>query len=530
MRGKLFRPRATVCALSLALAWAASVQPAGAVPPTKPAAGKVAAVTPSAITPVPVPPRPVDPLDWPGWRGPEQNGISRETGLIDRWDPDGGADGNVLWKNAELGGISSPIVLGGKLYTIVRDQPDTKLEMEKVICVDAATGKKLWENKFYVYLSDVPAERVGWSSCVADPTTGRIYALGVCGYFQCIDGDSGRTIWSRSLSEEFGLLSTYGGRTNVPVLHEDKVLISAVTTNWGDLARPAHRFMAFDKNTGEMFWFAGTKLVPEDTTYSTPVVTPLAGLESLVFGSGDGGVWSFQPRTGKTNWTFWLSRRGINVSPLVQKDMVVIAHAEENVGKTTTSGAVVGIDGRGKGDITKTAELWRGSVMDGKSSPILVDGRVYACDDGGKMCVFDAATGEEVCKPAKLIGTIVRSSPVYADGKIFICTTGAWHIFQPTKDGVKLIHKLRLAAEDEVSGTPAISHGRIYLPTSGNMYCLAAPGGKPAADPQPLPAEESDAAEDTTPAQLQMSPAICWSNRATRGSSGPCSTTHADNC
>ena len=273
MHGKRFRPWATVSALSLALAWAAAVRPAGAAPPTKPAAGKVAAVTPSPITPVPVPPRPVDPLDWPGWRGPEQNGISRETGLIDRWDPDGGADGNVLWKNTELAGISSPIVLGGKLYTIVRDQPDTKREMEKVVCVDAATGKKLWENKFYVYLSDVPAERVGWSSCVADPTTGRIYALGVCGYFQCIDGDSGRTIWSRSLSEEFGLLSTYGGRTNVPVLHEDKVLISAVTTNWGDFARPAHRFMAFDKNTGEMFWFAGTKLAPEDTTYSTPVVS-----------------------------------------------------------------------------------------------------------------------------------------------------------------------------------------------------------------------------------------------------------------
>ena len=153
----------------------------------------------------------------------------------------------MLWKNAELAGISSPIVLGGKLYTIVRDQPDTPQEQEKVICVDAATGKKIWENKFYVFLSDVPAERVGWSSCVADPTTGRIYALGVCGYFQCLDGDTGKTIWSRSLSEEFGLLSTYGGRTNVPVMHEDKVIISAVTTNWGDLARPAHRFMAFDK-------------------------------------------------------------------------------------------------------------------------------------------------------------------------------------------------------------------------------------------------------------------------------------------
>ena len=126
----------------------------------------------------------------------------------------------------------------------------------------------------------MPAERVGWSSCVADPTTGRIYALGVCGLFMCLDGDTGKTIWSRSLHEEFGLLSTYGGRTNVPVVFEDKVLISGVLTNWGDLARPAHRFLVFDKATGENLWLNGTKLAPEDTTYSTPSVLPLKGQEA----------------------------------------------------------------------------------------------------------------------------------------------------------------------------------------------------------------------------------------------------------
>ena len=448
--------------------------------------------------------RPIDPLDWPSSRGPEQNGISRETGLIDRWDFNDDKNGNVLWKNAELAGISSPIVLGGKLYTIVRDQPDTKQELEKVICVDAATGEKIWENKFYVFLSDVPGERVGWSSCVADPKTGRIYALGVCGYFQCIDGDTGKTIWSRSLSEEFGLLSTYGGRTNVPVIHEDKVIISAVTTNWGDLARPAHRFLAFDKATGENIWFNGTKLAPEDTTYSTPVVTPLAGQAAMVFGSGDGGVWAFQPRTGKPIWTFWLcaaasmSRRLLKAIksswPMPKRTWAcpVWERSSESMAAATAT-------------LPKRASC-RAAGMDGKSSPLLVDGRVYSLDDGGKMFVVDATTGEEVCKPAKLIGTIVRSSPVFADGKIYICSTSAWHVFQPTPTGVKLIHKLRLNEEDEVSGSPAISHGRIYLPTGGGMYCLAAADAKPAAEPQPAAAVESPAADDTKPAQVQIVP------------------------
>ncbi len=117
-----------------------------------------------------------DPMDWPNWRGPQQNRVSTETGLIDHWDPDGGKDSNLLWKRKELAGRSTPIVLHGKLYTIVRDQPESALEGEKIVCANAATGETLWEHRMNVYLSDVPADRAGWSSCVADPETGRIYA------------------------------------------------------------------------------------------------------------------------------------------------------------------------------------------------------------------------------------------------------------------------------------------------------------------------------------------------------------------
>jgi len=146
---------------------------------------------------------------------------------------------------------------------------------------------------------DVPAERIGWSGCAGDPTTGRVYAIGACGLLKCLDGDTGKTIWSHSLSEEFGLLSTYGGRTNVPVIFDDLAIISAVCTSWGDQARPVHRFMAFNKTTGELVWTNGTRPLPDDTTYSTPFLAVIKGQPLMVFGSGDGSVWAFQPRTGK---------------------------------------------------------------------------------------------------------------------------------------------------------------------------------------------------------------------------------------
>ncbi len=243
-----------------------------------------------------------DPMDWPNWRGPEQNRISRETGLIDKWDPETGE--NVLWKNTEAAGICSPIVMNGKVYSQVRYKPDTKEEQEEVICLDAETGKKLWENRWNVYLSDVPAERIGWSSVVGDPETGRIYALGVNGYFSCIDGETGKTIWSRSLGEEFGLISPYGGRTHPPAIFEDLVIINGVMVGWGDTAPPAHRILALDKNTGEPRWFAHTKPLPEDTIFSTPFFTVLDGQAAMVIGSSDGAVWAFQPRTGKADLEF----------------------------------------------------------------------------------------------------------------------------------------------------------------------------------------------------------------------------------
>src|SRR5438105_1038429 len=71
-----------------------------------------------------------DPLDWPYWRGPEHNSISRETGLPDTINPDGGSGSNLAWKRDDLGGRSTPIVMNGKLYTILRADPGTSTEGE----------------------------------------------------------------------------------------------------------------------------------------------------------------------------------------------------------------------------------------------------------------------------------------------------------------------------------------------------------------------------------------------------------------
>ena len=370
---------------------------------------------------------------WPDWRGPNSDRHAAGTGYVDSFDPEKGT--NVLWTSEEAGGISTPVILDGRLYTLVRHKSGTPEEAEKVVCLDAVTGEKIWENVFNVYLSDVPSERVGWSAVVANPATKTIFAHGVCGAFSAIDAVTGKTKWNRSLHEEFGFLSTYGGRTNIPVVFEDLVIASAVVTGWGDTARPAHRFLGLDAKTGEVRWMNGTKELPEDTTYSTPSIADFGGQAALVFGSSDGSVWNFHPRTGKAVWNFKLSRRGLNVPPLVEGSTVYMSQAEENL-DNTTMGSVTAFDGSAvppaapaaaappaagappgppagpsapTTDITAVAVKWqKKGVMDGRAMPVILGERIYFIDDGAKVFAFDKTTGEPVGKPQKLLGTIVR--------------------------------------------------------------------------------------------------------------------------
>ncbi len=438
-----------------------------------------------------------DPYDWPTWRGPEQNGISRETGIVDSFDPE--TKENILWQRDDLGTRSSPIVMNGKLYTMARAFPGTANEGERVICLDAATGETVWENIFPVYLSDVPDTRVGWSCVTGDPETGNVYANGVCGLFFCLDGATGDIKWSYPLHEAFGSLSTYGGRTNVPVVFEDLVITSAVVIGWGDMARPAHRFIAFDKKTGEVQWFNGTRPLPYDTTYSTPVVTVLNGQRAMVFGSGDGGVWAMQPRTGKPIWNYEFSRRGVNVTPAVHDGIVYIGHSEENADAGNNKmGSVVALKGDLTGDITKTGEIWKHyESMAGKSSPLIVGGRAYYVDDRAGLWIFDAKTGQQVGgnkgRANEKLGRVMRSSLFYADGKIYsLSNSGIFMVLKPTADGVEMPKRsdwLRLPGEG--FGSPFVSHGRLYVTTSEAIICAGKPDQKPAMSKAPeLPTEK----------------------------------------
>src|SRR5438552_11771948 len=97
--------------------------------------------------------------DWPEARGTNRDGISTETGIVDKWVFNGQ---NQLWR-APYGGRSAPIVMGNRVYVQNPSSHGPALQ-ERVMALDADTGKPVWEYKFNIFQSDVPPHRVGWAS------------------------------------------------------------------------------------------------------------------------------------------------------------------------------------------------------------------------------------------------------------------------------------------------------------------------------------------------------------------------------
>ncbi len=443
------------------------------------------------------------PRDWANWRGPEQNGISREKNLPEKWSPKGE---NLLWRKADFGTRCTPIAMNGKLYFITRHKPETTEEGERTVCLDAKTGELIWESVHNIFLSDAPAERVGWASVVGDPETGNIYSFGLGCLFQCLDGNTGKVIWERAMSEEFGMLSTYGGRTNYPVVYEDIVYISGVMTNWGDLAVPAHRIIAMDKRSGAILWIMSTRARPEDTTYSTPVFTTFNGNAAMVFGAADGAIYAIQPRTGKVIWKHDVSQRGFNTTPLVVGNTVFCGHGEKNRADTTILGGVWAMDGSATGEIPESQLLWKNfSKVVSRSAPLYVDGRVYMVEDGGSLMVMDAKSGKIVQE--KKVGRIMFGSLIYGDGKIYCAeATGIFWVLKPTEKGVEEVSRVRLNNE-EILSSPIISNGRIYLTTTEAIYCIGNENSTVDADPIPEPKPELPVDSDQQVAHIQITPA-----------------------
>lgn len=406
--------------------------------------------------------------DWADWRGPARDGISSEKGLPAKWSPGGD---NLAWK-VPYGGRSAPIVMNNRVY-LQNTAGKGETEQERVMCFNADTGKLLWEHRFNVFLSDVPPHRVGWASPAGDLATGNVYALGVGGSLLSLSPE-GKVIWERSLSEDFGLLTTHGGRTVSPIIDGDLVILSGITFGWGPHARGAHRFIAFDKKTGETVWVSAPGGRPYDTTYAPPIIVDINGTRLLIQGASDGVVYALKPQTGEPVWKYEISKRGLNTGVVVRDTMAILTHSEENLA-SSEMGMMVAVDATAKGDIKKEQVKWTTlGWQGGFSSPVIDGDRLYQLDNSANIGAFDLNTGKQLW--LQNLGTIQKASPVLADGKLYVGTeNGKFFILKPTATGCEILDQDQLGTEaqpEAIIASAAVSNGRVYFVSDSNLYCI----------------------------------------------------------
>jgi outer membrane protein assembly factor BamB len=438
-------------------------------------------------------------------RGPNRDGVSKETGLIDSWALNGE---NFLWR-APYGGRSTPIVVGNRIY-LQNPAGRGKELQERVMALDADTGKAIWEYRFNIFQSDVPPHRVGWASPAADLETGNIYALSGGAQIVALSRD-GKPLWNRSFGEEYAAFTTQGGRTMSPLIDGDLVIVSAPVSNWGGNAMRAHRLIALDKRTGEVVYVSNPGQRPYDTAYAAPLITTINGLRLLIAGLGDGGIHAIKPQTGERVWSFVAAKRAINTGVTVVGNDVIISHGDENL-EGNELGMIAAIDGSQTGDIKATKWAVRGMEF-GYSSPVSDGTRVYQIDNGSQLVAFDAATGKELWTQA--LGNLQKAPPVLADGKIYVGTDGgSFFIIRPHADRAEILSRINLpnstmsccgseGTPEQILAGAAVSRGRIFFVSSDAVYAI---GARRATSPSGFAVDQRAETGQGTPTHLQVSP------------------------
>jgi hypothetical protein len=161
---------------------------------------------------------------WPQWLGPQRDGVWREKGILEKF-PEGGP--KRIWR-VELGaGYSGPAVAGGRVFVMDRQvpaeipKPKSVFEAsqipgnERVLCFNEADGKLLWQHAY-----DCPYN----VSYAAGPRTtplvagGRVFTLGTMGDLKCLDAATGRVVWERDFKKDFGLKVPHWGVSAHPLL------------------------------------------------------------------------------------------------------------------------------------------------------------------------------------------------------------------------------------------------------------------------------------------------------------------------
>jgi len=375
---------------------------------------------------------------WPQWRGPNRDGISKETGLLKQWPAEGPP---LVWKATGAGrGYSSFSIADGKLYTM-----GLRGNREFVIAFDIATGKEAWATAHgSAFRNDRGDGPRGTPTVDGD----RVYALGGNGDLSALDAKTGKIVWTKNVLKEFDGQNITWGISESPLVLGNKVLVNP--------GGPGASIVALNKADGSVIW----KSQSDKAGYSSGIPVEINGTTQVVFFTSERAV-GLDAKDGRLLWDY--SRPANNVAnvatPIVRANRVFIS---SDYG---TGGGVVEI----KPD-NKAQEVWFTKDMrNHHSSSVLIGDYLYGFSSAILTAIkFD--TGEIAWRDR----SVGKGSLVYADGNLYCFSeNGVVGLVEATPTGYKEKGRFRIPQDSLPTWThPVVAGGRLYLRDQDTIYAF----------------------------------------------------------
>jgi len=407
--------------------------------------------------------------DWPQWRGPFFDGATDERDVPASWSQEEG----IAWVSPLPGPSgATPVISKGRVFvtSTVKGSGDFV-----AICLDAATGKPLWQKTAGTDSRRFPRNNMASPSPAADGD--RVFFLYGEGTLVGYDY-GGNQLWSRAIEKEYGNLALQFGYSSSPLLYDGKLFITLIRRDKPYRDPPADApldslLLALDPKTGRDLWKHVRKTNAFDEgmeTYSTPMPFLHNGKAELLFTGGD-FVTAHDPATGQELWRmeYWPDKvRDSRIIPsLVTGQGLIFGTRHKHNGVFAVEPPP------SEGEAAKI--LWEfDDAAPDCSTPLYYDGRLYVFDGLRRKTVtcLDPKTGRTFWQGRVGGRSPWWSSPTAADGKLYLISeAGEIVVLQAGGDEFKVLFHTQIA-EPDIQSSIAISGGRLFIRTARNLYCI----------------------------------------------------------
>ena len=301
--------------------------------------------------------------DWLQFRGPNASGLAPESGLPAKLTPD-----HILWRQPLPGrGLSTPIIVGNRVFVTAAEGPEQERLM--VLCLDAGTGRRLWERTLWATGRTMCHE----NTCVAAPTPvsdGKV----VCALFSsndlvCFDLD-GNLLWLRGLTLDYPNASNSLGMASSPVI-VGGVLVVQIENDSQSLA------LGIDKHTGRNLWSLDR---PKGANWTSPVALDLDQAPAAVALQSREGIHVVDAASGKVLAQYLNGASTIPSSVLSGSTLYIPSNGVTAVDLSDLSGEL--------------PTRWNSRTFrPATASPIVANGNIFTVNSAGVLTCGDLERG-----------------------------------------------------------------------------------------------------------------------------------------